>query len=116
MSEGSGTPAVTLSPCHPVTLSLFHGSVSVTENVALARNTYRLRLHAPELARAIRPGQFLMLRLPGTTDPLLGRPFALYDTALDAHGRPAAIDVVYLVVGKMTGRLAQLGGGDELDA
>ena len=42
----------------------------------------------PELAAAIRPGQFVMLRLPGTTDPLLGRPFALYDTVLDArHSR-----------------------------
>ena len=58
------------------------------ENVRLARNTYRIRLHCPELARAIRPGQFLMLRLPGRTDPLLGRPFALYDTVLD-DARPA---------------------------
>src|SRR5919202_875628 len=108
MSEGSGTPAVTLSPCHPVTLSLFHGAVAVTENVALARGTYRLRLHAPELARAIRPGQFVMLRLPGTTDPLLGRAFALYDTVLDGQGQATAVDIVYLVVGKLTGLLARL--------
>ena len=26
-----------------------------------------------------------MIRLPGRTDPLLGRPFALYDTVLDAQ-------------------------------
>ena len=37
---------------------------------------------------AIRPGQFVMLRLPGHTDPLLGRPFALYDTVLDEAGQP----------------------------
>jgi dihydroorotate dehydrogenase electron transfer subunit len=85
-------------------------------NNRLARDTYRLRLHAPELARAIRPGQFLMLRLPGTSDPLLGRPFALYDTILDAQGQAAALDVVYLVVGKLTGRLAQLRAGDALEA
>src|SRR5262249_2103799 len=54
-------------------------------------------------------------RLPNTTDPLLGRPFALYDTVLDA-GRPVALDVVYLVVGKMTGRLAALRKGDALEA
>ena len=43
------------------------------------------------MARAIRPGQFLMIR-PGRagTDPLLGRPFALYDVARDARGRPGA--------------------------
>src|SRR5262245_13230921 len=95
--------------------SLYHGPAPVIENVPLARRTYRVRLHCPDLARAIRPGQFLMLRLPGTTDPLLGRPFALYDTVLDAQGQPAAVDVVYLVVGKVTGLLAGLAPGARLD-
>jgi dihydroorotate dehydrogenase electron transfer subunit len=88
---------------------------SVTANLSLARDTYCIRLHAPALARAIRPGQFLMLRLPGTTDPLLGRPFALYDTVLDAQGQAAAMDVAYLVVGKVTGLLAKLRPGDSLE-
>src|SRR5207248_2297560 len=66
--------------------------------------------------KQIRPGQFLMLRIPGGTDPLLGRPFALYDTVLDGHGEPVAVDVVYLVVGKMTGLLAHLKPGDALEA
>jgi dihydroorotate dehydrogenase electron transfer subunit len=91
-----------------------HLTAPVTENVPLARSTYRVRLHAPEVARLIRPGQFVMLRLPGTTDPLLGRPFALYDTVLDTQGQSAAIDVVYLVVGKLTGLLATLRPGDDL--
>ncbi|MBV9126312.1 MAG: dihydroorotate dehydrogenase electron transfer subunit, partial [Planctomycetes bacterium] len=99
-----------MSPCHLVTLSS-----SVTENVLLARQTYRLRIHAPELARAIRPGQFVMLRQPGTTDPLLGRPFALYDTVLDGQGQPAALDIVYLVIGKLTSRLASLRPGDPVE-
>ncbi len=94
---------------------LFHGAAAVAENVPLARDTFRVRLQAPELARAIRPGQFLMIRVPGGTDPLLGRPFALYDTALDAQGQPAALDVVYLVVGKVTGRLAALRPGDRVE-
>jgi dihydroorotate dehydrogenase electron transfer subunit len=86
----------------------------VVENVALARDTFRVRLAAPELAAAIRPGQFLMLRLLGSTDPLLGRPFALYDTVF-AAGQPFAVDVVYLVVGKLTGRLATLRAGDTVE-
>jgi dihydroorotate dehydrogenase electron transfer subunit len=56
-----------------------------------------------------------MLRLPGRTDPLLGRPFALYDTVLDAQGQPAALDLVYLVVGKLTGLLAQLAAGESVE-
>jgi dihydroorotate dehydrogenase electron transfer subunit len=86
----------------------------VIENVRVARATYRIRLHAPEIARAVRPGQFLMLRLPSTTDPLLGRPYALYDTVIDAQGQPVALDVVYLVVGKQTGRLAAMRPGENL--
>jgi dihydroorotate dehydrogenase electron transfer subunit len=94
---------------------LIQATVPITENVVLARATYRVRLHAPELARAIRPGQFVMLRLPGRTDPLLGRPFALYDTVLDAQGQPAALDIVYLVVGKLTGLLAAARPGESIE-
>jgi dihydroorotate dehydrogenase electron transfer subunit len=90
-------------------------TADVTENVRLARDTYRIRLASPEIAAAIRPGQFVMFRLLGDSDPLLGRPFALYDTVLDATGQPAALDVVYLVVGRVTGRLAELRPGDRLD-
>src|SRR5437764_15039082 len=86
----------------------FQGTVPVTENIPLARLTYRIRLHCPELAHAIRPGQFIMVRQPETNDPLLGRPFALYDTVLDVTGKPIGIDVVYLVIGKLTGLLADM--------
>ncbi len=94
---------------------LVHAAVEVRENVPLARQTYRIRLHSPELARAIRPGQFVMIRLPGPSDPLLGRPFALYDTVLDGAGQSVAIDVVYLIVGKLTGLLAALRAGDRVE-
>jgi dihydroorotate dehydrogenase electron transfer subunit len=87
----------------------------VVANTRLALNTYSIRLAAPDVARIIRPGQFVMLRLPGTSDPLLGRPFAFYDTVIGERNEPIALDVVYLVVGKMTGRLAALSPGDSLD-
>jgi dihydroorotate dehydrogenase electron transfer subunit len=84
-------------------------------NRLLARDTYLIRLGAPDLARAIRPGQFVMLRLPERADPLLGRPFALYDTVLDERGAPIGIDVVYLVIGKTTRALAELSTGDKVE-
>lgn len=99
----------------PACPSWQYAAATVIENVGLARQTYRLRLHLPELARTIRPGQFVMLRLPRGNDPLLGRPFALYDTILDAQGQAAALDVVYLVVGKLTGQLATLRPGERVD-
>src|SRR5580704_483872 len=94
--------------------SLFHRTARVIEHVPMAERTFRVRLNCPEIAAAIRPGQFIMLRLPNTTDPLLGRPFALYDTVLDDTGHPIGLDVVYLVVGKMTGRLTEVSVGESL--
>ena len=87
----------------------------VLENVKIARDTFRLRFECPEMAAQILPGQFLMMRLPDCNDPLIGRPLALYDTWLDAQGIPAAIDVVYLVKGKLTSRLEHLLSGQAVD-
>ncbi len=91
-------------------------SCRVVENVQLAQSTFRVRLECPEIAARIVPGQFVMLRLAGRNDPLLGRPLALYDTVLDDAGQPRGIDVVYLVVGRMTGQLAAARPGDRLEA
>src|SRR5688572_28307769 len=100
---------------HNSSRAFFHGIVRVDENRLLARNTFLIRFACAEMASAIRPGQFLMIRLPGATDPLLARPFALYDTVLEASGKPVALDVVYLVVGKMTTYLAALKTGDSVE-
>jgi dihydroorotate dehydrogenase electron transfer subunit len=89
--------------------------VRVVENLPLARDTYRVRFECPPMARQFVPGQFLMMRLAGCNDPLLGRPLALYDTVLDADGGPTALDIVYLALGKLTRRLAVCRPGDELD-
>ena len=88
----------------------------VLENRPIARDTFRLRLGDPELARAIRPGQFMMVRPAqgAATDPLLGRPFALYDVIMNDRGEPIAIDLVYQVVGRGTAVLAKARPGDDL--
>jgi len=95
----------------PSSPALVQRPARVLEHVRVAERTYRIRLTCPEIAVRIRPGQFVMLRLPGRSDPLLGRPFALYDTTADV----TAFDVVYLVVGKMTGALAEVQVGETLD-
>ncbi|MCI0681102.1 MAG: dihydroorotate dehydrogenase electron transfer subunit [Gemmataceae bacterium] len=93
----------------------FQTTAPVLANYALAHHTYLIRLEAAAIARAIRPGQFVMLRLPHTSDPLLGRPFALYDTALDDSGNPMGLDIVYLVVGKVTTLMTHLRPGRSVD-
>jgi dihydroorotate dehydrogenase electron transfer subunit len=84
-------------------------TVPIVENVPLARDTFRVRVACPEIARRIVPGQFVMLRIAGLNDPLIGRPLAMYDV------QPGLLDVVYLVKGKFTSQLAQLRAGDQLD-
>ena len=90
-------------------------TVAIEQHVLVARDTYRLRLPCPSIAAHILPGQFLMLRLPSTNDPLLGRPLALYDTYCDASGLPRGVDIVYQAIGRMTRRLATIKAGDRLE-
>jgi len=96
--------------------SAAHQLVPVLENVPIARDTYRLRLGDATMARMIRPGQFVMIRPgpEGATDPLLGRPLALYEVIRDSGGTPTAFEVVYLVVGRGTAALSQRRPGERL--
>jgi dihydroorotate dehydrogenase electron transfer subunit len=92
-----------------------HEVVNVVEQIQLARDTFRLRLACPELARQAVPGQFFMIRSPDRNNPLLARPFALYDTYVDAAGDIVGIDIVYLVVGKMTRLMSTWAAGDRVE-
>jgi dihydroorotate dehydrogenase electron transfer subunit len=90
---------------------------TVVDNVAIARDTYRLRLADATIARTIKPGQFVMIRpgSEGASDPLLGRPLALYDVIRDPiTGTPTAFEVVYLVVGRGTASLSQRRPGERI--
>jgi dihydroorotate dehydrogenase electron transfer subunit len=104
------------SPLHAAYYAdhLVQESAPILENRRLARDTFLVRVAAPRLAQQIVPGQFVMLRLAGWNDPLIGRPLALYDTYGD-DDRPDSLAVVYLVKGKFTSRLATLEPGQTLD-
>ena len=93
----------------------WHGTVVVDENVLIARDTFLLRFDCPEIAATVLPGQFVMIRLAGGDDPLLGRAFAVYKVVSDSEGAARSIDIVYLAVGRMTRRLVGLQPGEQLD-
>jgi dihydroorotate dehydrogenase electron transfer subunit len=86
-----------------------HGTGTVESNIQVADAMYRLVMGADDELPAIRAGQFVMLRLPNRSDPLLGRPLAVY------RSEPHQLEVIYLVVGKMTRRLAEVRPGDSLE-
>ncbi|RMG34733.1 MAG: dihydroorotate dehydrogenase electron transfer subunit [Planctomycetota bacterium] len=79
----------------------------VVERERMARETYRLRIECPAIAARILPGQFVMLRPAEGTDPLLGRPFALFDVADGPDGTARQFDIGFVVVGKLTRRMSR---------
>ena len=94
--------------------NLWHGQGTVLYNDCLTANAqmdsmWRLAIRTAETLPSVRAGQFAMLRLPNRTDPLLGRPFALYRA--ESH----SIEVVYLAVGKMTRRLTEVKPNETLE-
>ena len=80
----------------------------------MARDTWAVKIHVPELASSITPGQFFMIRPAKGSDPLLGRPFALFDIYCDASGKPAGVEFGFVKVGKLTSLMSQWSAGDEV--
>lgn len=68
----------------------------------------------PELAGSITPGQFFMIRPLTGSDPLLGRPFALFDVYRDASGKLAGVEFGFVKIGKLTSLMSQWTEGDEV--
>jgi dihydroorotate dehydrogenase electron transfer subunit len=69
---------------------------------------------APRIAQLVVPGQFVMMRLAGLSDPLIGRALAVYDVYFDAAGQPAGIDLVFVAKGKFTTALVAAGVGADV--
>ncbi len=82
--------------------------VSVVSNEAIAKDTWRICLHAPDLARDLQAGQFVNLDVPGDRRHLLRLPFAPART----HTDEGTLDLIYSVVGEGTQRLTVLRAGD----
>jgi len=111
MSETSHWQLLT----EPGRAEVWFGSGEIIFNRQVARDTFCLRVFSPPIAEAITPGQFVMVRLPHTTDPLLGRAFALYDAIRDDKGQGVYLEIAYAVIGRMTHRLATFKAGDTLE-
>ncbi len=93
--------------------------VAVTENRPLTGGHFLLSVKSPEQAKAIRPGQFAMLRLLGRADVLLRRPMSIYDVKaangrLRSKGNAGIIQFLYKVVGRGTKLMAELQPGDQV--
>lgn len=83
---------------------------SIVESVEqLAETLFRLTLAAPLIVAAAQPGQFVMAACGPSLDPLLRRPFSIH--RLLGSDR---IQLLFRVVGKGTGLLAECRPGQQL--
>ncbi|HEX8960804.1 MAG TPA: dihydroorotate dehydrogenase electron transfer subunit [Geobacteraceae bacterium] len=92
----------------------------VIANTEVSPGYYRMRLTAPGALLSSRPGQFVMVKVRDAIDPLLRRPFGVFDLGTMppefAGGfEQAYLEILYRVVGKGTATLAALHHGDHLD-
>jgi dihydroorotate dehydrogenase electron transfer subunit len=71
----------------------------VLSNTRLSDDYSVLALDAPEIAGLARPGQFVMVKPARGTDPLLRRPFSIFEILRDASAQPKGISILNKRIG-----------------
>jgi len=84
----------------------------VIANVRLSSDYSVLSLAAPEVGARTLPGQFVMVKPEGVTDPLLRRPFSVFEVLRNAQGAIIGISILNKRAGRSTRRLYDLAVGD----
>ena len=80
---------------------------TILEKRVLAENIYLMRIHAPRVARAAKPGQFIIVRIDefGERVPL---------TISDYDAEQGSVTIVTQAIGASTRKLCALEQGDAL--
>jgi dihydroorotate dehydrogenase electron transfer subunit len=84
---------------------------AVIENRRLSEHYSVLVLDAPPIAATVQPGQFVMVRPSHGTDPLLRRPFSVFEVVRNPDGEPVAISILNKRAGVGTGMLYEVEPG-----
>lgn len=87
----------------------------VLSNTRLSSDYNVIALSAPEIAREAEPGQFVMVKPSRRTDPLLRRPFSVFEILRDTAGAPAGLSILVKRVGVTTSQLSDLEPGGIVD-
>jgi dihydroorotate dehydrogenase electron transfer subunit len=77
----------------------------VMANRVLSSDYNVLALAAPEIAAAAAPGQFVMVKPGAGFDPLLRRPFSVFEVLRDPRGAPAGLTILSKRIGPSTSLL-----------
>jgi dihydroorotate dehydrogenase electron transfer subunit len=74
-------------------------AAAVVANTRLSDEYNVVALDAPSIARDALPGQFVMLKPSAGTDPLLRRPFSIFEILRDEAGQPAGVSILNKRIG-----------------
>lgn len=85
---------------------------TVIANARLSSEYSVLSLAAPEVGVRTQPGQFVMVKPAGVTDPLLRRPFSVFEVLRDRQGAITGVSLLNKRAGRSTRRLYDLEAGD----
>lgn len=116
----NGEDAILMEFNFPEKRSRMQFNSMVISNVEVSPGYLRIRLTAPAEISGSVPGQFVMVKVRDSIDPLLRRPFGVFDMGRIESEYPGGgyrdyLELLYKVVGKGTSILANLHHGDHLD-
>lgn len=86
----------------------------VIANTRLSSDYNVLALAAPEIAAAARPGQFVMVKAATSHDPLLRRPFSVFEILRDQTGTVTGLSLLNKRIGVSTGLIYSAREGDTI--
>lgn len=92
----------------------------ILDNAEISPDYWRMRMTAPPEMLSARPGQFVMVQVNQSIDPLIRRPLGIFDVGTQQPDYTGAnplpyLEILYKVVGKGTAMLSALHSNDILD-
>jgi len=89
-------------------------AAEVTSNDRLSGDYNVVALAAPSIAAVAAPGQFVMIKTASCHDPLLRRPFSIFEVRRDASGRAIGLSLLNKRIGVSTQQLYDARPGQRL--
>jgi dihydroorotate dehydrogenase electron transfer subunit len=89
-------------------------AADVIANRRLSDDYNVLALAAPSIARVAAAGQFVMLKASASHDPLLRRPFSVFELLRDPAGQPSGISILSKRIGPSTSLLYDVQPGQPI--
>lgn len=98
--------------CYTAVMPVVDLSAAVLANTRLSQDYNVLALDAPAIAAAAVPGQFVMVKAAPGYDPLLRRPFSVFEILRDGEGRATGVSILVKRIGASTRLLYEARVGD----